>query len=296
MKNLVFVIILVLNFINSFSETVPLIKVYMIDGNPIEYKIAEISDMSFISTNLSYTMTVYQLNGIPKSDYDIRTIDSIKFEKNELMLLSQFGKTKSLIINEIDSIIFTFNTCNEIQIGNQIWMCKNLDVSHYRNGDSIPEVRDPVQWKNLKTGAWCYYKNDPKYGAIYGKLYNWYAVNDPRGLAPDGWHVPSDYEWQILSTYLGGDSLAGGMMKETGTSHWSYTDNFATNSSGFSGLPGGFCYEGHNAVGSFGNWWTSTVFDNSYSWYRYLGTIYTSIFRNYANNVRGCSVRCIKDE
>ncbi len=122
----------------------------------------------------------------------------------------------------------------------QSWMTTNLDVDHYRNGDPIPHVTDPTEWKNLTTGAYCYYANDSaKYAAVYGKLYNWYVVNDPRGLAPEGWHVPTDFEWTTLTDCLGGVSVAGGPMKETGTSHWILPNEGATNESGFTGLPGG---------------------------------------------------------
>jgi len=117
-------------------------------------------------------------------------------------------------------------------------MCKNLDVDHYRNGDPIPEVQDSAQWVNLKTGAWCYYNNSDSLGKIYGKFYNWYAVNDPRRLAPIGYHVPSDAEWTVLSTFLGGNKGSGGKMKETDTTHWSSPNKGATNSSGFTALPG----------------------------------------------------------
>ncbi len=98
---------------------------------------------------------------------------------------------------------FDGNIYKTVKIGDQVWMAENLGVSRYRNGDPIPEVQDPEKWKSLKTGAWCYYKNDEEYGEIYGKLYNWHAVNDPRGLAPEGWHVPSDKEWMKLERYLG---------------------------------------------------------------------------------------------
>jgi uncharacterized protein (TIGR02145 family) len=87
------------------------------------------------------------------------------------------------------------NNYATVTIGTQVWMTKNLDVDRYRNGDIIPEVKDSIAWANLKTGAWCYYNNDPELGKIYGKLYNWYAVNDPRGLAPAGYHIPTDAEW-----------------------------------------------------------------------------------------------------
>src|ERR1035437_3981549 len=107
-----------------------------------------------------------------------------------------------------------------VTICSQIWMLKNLDVSTYRNGDAIPQVTDSIQWVNLTTGAWCYYNNNSANGPVYGKLYNWYAVNDPRGLAPVGWHVPSHAEWTELSICLYAISPTGnvgGKMKSTGT-------------------------------------------------------------------------------
>jgi uncharacterized protein (TIGR02145 family) len=107
----------------------------------------------------------------------------------------------------------------EIKIGTQTWTTKNLEVETYRNGEVIPQVQDANAWANLKTGAWCYYENNTANGTTYGKLYNWYAVNDPRGLAPQGYHIPSDAEWTILTDYLGGESVAGKKMKST--SGWS---------------------------------------------------------------------------
>jgi uncharacterized protein (TIGR02145 family) len=102
----------------------------------------------------------------------------------------------------------------DVKIGTQVWMSKNLDVSTFRNGEPIPQVQDQEAWRGLKTGAWCYYANDrSSYGMKYGKLYNWYAVNDPRGLAPKGYHIPSDEEWTVLTDFLGGDGVAADKMK-----------------------------------------------------------------------------------
>ena len=95
-------------------------------------------------------------------------------------------------------------TYNSVRIGDQTWMTENLDITTYRNGDTIPQVQDPKTWSELKTGAWCYYENKTEFGKHYGKLYNWYAVIDPRGLAPQGWHIPSDEEWTKMTTLLGG--------------------------------------------------------------------------------------------
>ncbi len=108
-----------------------------------------------------------------------------------------------------------------VSICSQSWMTTNLDVYRYRNGDRIPQVKGGDAWKALTTGAYCYYRDDSAtYAVVYGKVYNWHAVNDPRGLAPEEWHVPSDFEWNTLTRCLGGKDAAGGPMKETGTTHW----------------------------------------------------------------------------
>src|SRR5262245_47721661 len=156
-------------------------------------------------------------------------------------------------------------------------MNKNLSVTKYRNGDPIPQVKKNAKWATLTTGAWCWLNNDSA-NSIYGRLYNWYAVNDPRGLAPAGWHIPSDSEWTTLQTFLGGDSVAGGKMKSTGTIKagtglWRFPNTGATNSSGFTALPGGWRLDdgsfhnlGGNDVGyGVGHWWTATVNGNSHS-------------------------------
>ena len=183
-----------------------------------------------------------------------------------------------------------------IIIGTQKWMLRDLDVTTYRNGDPIPEVTDNTQWANLPTGAWCYYNNDPANGDIYGKLYNWYAVNDPRGLAPIGWHIPSDVEWGILITTLGGFNAAGELLKETGTSHWAAPNLYSTNSSRFTALPGGW----RTNSGTFSNisfsgfWWTS--FQNSVdALLLYLIYDSPSVYGGYFSKRYGSSVRCIKD-
>ena len=150
------------------------------------------------------------------------------------------------------------NTYNVVQIGAQLWTTENLTVSKYRNGDEIPQVNNYDEWNNLTTGAWCYYENSITNGAIYGKLYNWYALNDPRGLAPEGFKIPSDEEWNILINFLGGKDVAGGKMKPKGKKIWKNPNKDASNSSGFTGLPGGGRYNYDQYLGYGGNWWTST--------------------------------------
>jgi len=184
-----------------------------------------------------------------------------------------------------------------ITIGTQTWTLKNLDVVTYRNGDPIPQVQDDTAWVNLTTGAWCYYVNNTGNGTTYGKLYNWYAVNDPRGLAPNGYHIPTDAEWSILTDYLGGTVTAGGKMKEAGTSHWLSPNTGATNSSGFTGLPGGTRdYYGYfYDIGAYGNWWSSSEYDTDYAWYRYLTSNYGNVGRSAFFKLNGFSVRCLRD-
>jgi hypothetical protein len=158
-----------------------------------------------------------------------------------------------------------------VVIGTQEWTTKNLNVSKYRNGDIIPEVKDPEEWSALTTGAWCYYNNDPKNGAIYGKLYNWYAVSDPRGLAPEGFHIPTNLELNSIQD-----------LKDP---------------AGFAGLPGGFCFYGGEfySVGNCGNWWSSSEVSTTSAWFR--GLIYGSgnVNRNVNDKAVGLSVRCLRD-
>jgi len=183
-----------------------------------------------------------------------------------------------------------------IQIGNQKWMSKNLDVAFYRNGDEIPQVTDATAWTALTTGAWCYYNNDPIQGGKFGKLYNWYAVNDPRGLAPQGWHIPSDEEWTTLTTTLGGTSVAGGKMKEAGIVNWTSPNTAADNSSGWAGMPGGYRnYDGtFSGIGSGGNWWSSSEYYTA-AWFRYLSYGSGDVYRNPDPKKTGFSVRCLRD-
>jgi len=188
------------------------------------------------------------------------------------------------------------NCIPSVTICNQVWMLKNLDVDKYRDGTPIPEVEDRSAWAGLSTGAWCYYENNSANGTTYGKLYNWYAVNDPRGLAPAGWHVPSHAEWITLSNCLGGD-LVGGAMREEGTAHWSSPNTGATNSSGFTGLPGGV----RNYAGSFYNkgnvgfWWANSDFYSTETWGRYLYVASPDLIWYLGDKRSGFSVRCVKE-
>jgi uncharacterized protein (TIGR02145 family) len=206
--------------------------------------------------------------------------------------------------NSISTVTLPTNADNtrniaggEVRIGRQIWMTTNLNVDRFRNGDPISQARTAEEWKRAgEQGrpAWCYYKNDPTNGAKYGKLYNWYAVNDPRGLAPVGFHIPSDKEWTALTEFLGGKDGAGTKMKST--SGWANNGN-GSNSSGFSGLPGGdrsgegIFYD----VGYFGYWWSSTEFYSNDCWYLKLVYDRGFVYTYSSAMVKGLSVRCLKN-
>ena len=186
---------------------------------------------------------------------------------------------------------------NSVKIGNQIWMTENLNVDRFRNGDAILEAKTAEEWKaagNTKRPAWCYYDNAPANGEKYGKLYNWYAVKDTRGLALVGWHVPSDAEWTILSNYIGGENVAGKSMKST--AGW-YNNGNGTNSRGFSGLPGGYRLSSgdFSYVGYYGYWWSASEVNESFAWDWKLGNYFSGLDRFYHAKYNGFSVRCIKD-
>lgn len=197
------------------------------------------------------------------------------------------------------------NNYGSVVLNNQEWMAKNLNVSKYRNGDIIPQVTDINQWNNLTTGAWCYYRNDTSNGTVYGKLYNWYAINDPRGLAPQGWHIPSDAEWTDLVNFLGGENAAGPKIKEFVALPWE--TSFANNQSGFNAIPSGTGYLNYNNVivnptldDVFKNnpkvcyWWSSTV-NGDLAFSRNVSSIGNTITRSGLLKKSAISVRCIKN-
>ena len=268
---------------------------------------------------------------------------NFKLMKTSLLFLALFsvsnlfGQTSGNGVTDIDG-----NFYETVKIGTQEWMTKNLDVATFRNGDPIPEAKTDEEWKKAwEEGkpAWCYYDNDPANGKKYGKLYNWYAVNDSRGLAPHRYHIPSDKEWWKLINFLGGKSVAGAKMKST--SGWlSYPDKGSktcsncenwnaeyrskvpchtckdtrsvpvpkitgTNSSGFSGLPGGdrdsngsFLFLDHGARERHqGIWWSSTESEYGIKQYRYFLLWYFSggVVRGDNAGNAGFSVRCLRD-
>jgi len=222
-----------------------------------------------------------------------------------------YGDTVSFTAGKGSVTDIDGNTYQTVIIGNQWWMAENLKVTRYRNGDKIPIVTDNVTWAGLSTGAYCNYDNDELHIETYGRLYNWYAVDDNRNIAPLGWHVPTDEEWKQLEMYLGMNQSdadnthwrgteEGGKLKEDGTTHWLSPNIGATNESGFTALPGGirgnFGY--FYSIGSYAGFWSSTKNSSTTSTYRYLDSDQSKIGRwisNYVYNQDGFSIRCVKD-
>jgi uncharacterized protein (TIGR02145 family) len=206
------------------------------------------------------------------------------------------GQVNTRYLSDIDG-----NKYELVKVCNATFIKTNLNVSKYRNGDVIPEVKNASDWKNLTTGAWCYYDNDPLNAGKYGKLYNYYAVIDPRGLAPTGYHIPSLQEWTSLATCLG-DAQAGGQLKSTGTLQtntglWLAPNLGATNSTSFSALPGGY----RDKDGFFGNlnldgiFWSRTENSTTNSWYFLLNANYANTGKYDNSKKYGFSVRVVAD-
>jgi uncharacterized protein (TIGR02145 family) len=275
-----------------------------------------------LSLEMGFSQTTYTFNGkgdwsvsanwsnniIPPSTLPSGSIIYISPIVGDTCILNftqTISQGASLIVTTGAKFVISGNLFSDnfptVTICNQTWTAKNLDVNTYRNGDPIPQVTDPTAWVNLTTGAWCWYNNDSAtYASTYGKLYNWYAVNDPRGLAPIGWHIPTDAEWAVLSTCLGGDGVAGGAMKEAGTTHWNSPNGGATNSSGFTALPGGA--RGDNGantsifqnVGNEARFWSSTEQDAINAFFRLIQDFSAPLYRSGFGKDNGLSVRCVR--
>ncbi|MEI7663361.1 MAG: fibrobacter succinogenes major paralogous domain-containing protein [Bacteroidota bacterium] len=194
------------------------------------------------------------------------------------------------------------NVYHAVKIGNQVWMAEDLKTTRYNDGTAITLISDSTAWSKIditKTPGYCWYDNNaPRYRNTYGALYNWYALNTGH-LAPSGWHIPSVDEWSTLITYLGGKSIAGGKLKETGTSHWISPNKGADNSSGFTALPNGLQADigGFYFIGEWGSWWTSTEENPAWRTAYYFEIAYneTTAYKSASNKAYGTCVRCIKD-
>lgn len=215
---------------------------------------------------------------------------------------NEFSFKTSKVVTDIDG-----NVYNTVTIGKQVWMVENLKVTRYRNGNSIPNVMNTSTWRNLTTGAYCDYYNDPAIGNKYGKLYNWYSVKDSRNIAPTGWHVPSDAEWTTLELYVSANLGISGSEAKALSSKLDWTsstginvvgnDLSRNNNSGFMALPSGFLdIDGSfYLIGNGGYWWCSNERSTKDTWVRYINYNLSNVKRTYFENYAGISVRCIMD-
>lgn len=227
---------------------------------------------------------------------DFKPADSINYisvSKTITLHVSMFGTLKDQ----------EGNLYKTITIGSQTWMAENLRTTHFRNGDKISKAiavtyYDYLDWITRTTAAYSWSNDDSTYKETYGALYNWYAVNDSRNIAPVGWHVATDAEWNTLGIYLGGDTVAGGKLKERGTTHWSGPNVVNTDDAGFLALGGGYrCGDQgfYKYFGPLGYWWTSTATDASTAKNRFLYTNDINLYRDSRKKVFGFSVRCVHD-
>lgn len=247
------------------------------------------SHLSGLGERTTYHVRAYAINSEGTGYGEVRTFS-----------------TEAVTVTDIDG-----NTYQTVVIGDQRWMAENLKVTHYRNGEAIPHVTDIDTWDALTTGAYCAYNKNEDNVATYGRLYNWYAVDDSRNIAPEGWHVPTDEDWKQLEMYLGmsqatADSInwrgydEGGKLKETGTTHWASPNTGATDESDFTALPGGYLRAldigGYfMGIGQYAYFWSSTEHSSIFAWSRSLFYDYSQVSRFEESKHDGVSVRCVKD-
>jgi uncharacterized protein (TIGR02145 family) len=258
-------------------------------GTSTEYGLTIDASPNVITGN-TITTVIANLSGLAKAGtyhYRVKA-------KNSLGVT--YGNDMTFEIYKIVDI--EGNIYSAIQIGTQVWMAENLKTTKFNDNTDIPLVTDNNSWISLTTPGYCWYNNDEtSYKNNYGALYNWYCVSYGK-LCPVGWHVPTNDEFTILANYLGGVNIAGGKIKESGYVHWSSPNTGATNETDFTALPGGQRTETptFDGIGSYGVWWSSTPYNSVKPWYRSLGCT-NEIFYvgNGSLNIRGFSIRCIKD-
>jgi uncharacterized protein (TIGR02145 family) len=279
--------------------------------NSISVKTPPIKSAYYISESLDLTgleITLLFENGATEdlvyADFENREIattpenGSILTESTDITIThTPTGTTASLTILVSSTVAdIEDNVYSVVNIGEQLWLGENLRTTRYNDGTSIPIEENGNTWPSLSTASCCWYDNNKEmYGDTYGVLYNWHAVNAKK-LCPEGWHVPTNEEWAALVDFLGGEDVAGGKLKESGTTHWNSPNEGANNSSGFTGLPGGSRSDLFHSLGDGARWWSSSEYDLTNAWA--LSVSYTSASTFWYNYTKrhGYSVRCIRDQ
>lgn len=294
----------------AVAEDVTLI-VNLNSNESFEYDVEEIEFLDFNTDNYFFLLTVHQKGRLPRS-HNFAEITRIGFGdelgKSVMFVEGENGEEKYYLRN-VDSLVFKDLAHRDfctVEIGTQIWMCKNLDVKYYRNGDPIRHCPTDADWKDAAQkhqGAWCYYDHKLENGEVYGALYNWHAVNDPRGLAPEGWKIPTTDDWYLLDSYFGGSAFSGGKLKEAGTEHWYTPNRSATNESGFTALPGGSVEMDWGVdpvfadIGFWGFWWSADQdrYENYLADQFHLDYYSPYFVKHHYYKEGGLSVRCLYD-
>ena len=242
------------------------------------------SNLTGLSPNTSYYVRAYATNNLG-TGYGT--------ERSFTTLPENGGET----VTDIDGNVYHIITINK-----RDWLLENLKTTRYSKGEDIPEIVGNSEWSNMDKGGYCNYNKDAANAEIYGRLYNWFAVDDSRNICPTGWHVPTKTEWESLIDHLGGVSIAGGKMKSTGTLQqgnglWQEPNTGATNESGFTALPGGSRDQDGNFLMLSNNagFWSSST-DGAEAWNYVLTYKYISTEQSLNDKRYGFSVRCIKDD
>jgi uncharacterized protein (TIGR02145 family) len=289
---------------NSFKLLLPQgAYILSVNGNGFAYTTKAISqNKSQGKSEITDFGTISDQKNISKVKQDVV---NMAYTPGDHLLFTAYSGNYSNIVTDFNimdnkNIPFVFDACvdtcgfiySTVKIGNQTWMAEDLKTTKYRNVDNITSVYD--NWEMVATGAYCY--NTYAFG---GKLYNYLAVSDTRNIAPKGWHIPTNAEWTQLTTYLGGDDVAGSKMKSTNWHLWTIANHDATNESGFNALPGGtHNYTDFSGLNSDGTWWSSTDYSSDpmqQAWYLNVYCQTTKAFRYYISKKYGLSVRCVKD-
>ncbi|MDD4971752.1 MAG: FISUMP domain-containing protein [Paludibacter sp.] len=297
--------------INSFQLLLPKgLYALHVSGNGYAYS----SKLTNLSGTTGRTGITYigsdnsQVSTQQKSKKSFSTIQ-LNYVAGDRLLYKGFSGNFCTIVTDVPAATKTMNfefiECKDasgnyysvVKIGSQTWMAENLKTTKYRNGDEIINFTNNSDWGMYAISSWCNYNNDATNSNKLGKLYNWYAVFDSRNITPLGWHVASDADWTMLTTFLGGEIISGGKLKETDLMHWGTPNSSATNESGYTALPcGSRLTSGQfDNLGINGNWWSLTDNGVNYAWYRYLTKGSAAVVRDYYNKNAGFSVRCVKD-